>query len=69
MRVLRITQTWGLTPEALVDEARHASPRVARRSCRVSSQQYVGPMGDFALRWHPRHPHAPQDTLAHSSGA
>ena len=31
MRVLRITQTWGLTPEALVDEARHASPRVAER--------------------------------------
>ena len=31
MRVLRITQTWGLTPEALVEEARHAPPRVAER--------------------------------------
>ena len=26
-------------------------------------------MGDFALRLHPRHAHAPQDALAHSSGA
>ena len=31
MRVLRITQTWGWTPEALVEEARHAPPRVAER--------------------------------------
>ncbi len=31
MRVLRITQARGLTPAALVDEARHAPPRVAER--------------------------------------